>query len=76
MKGRCLWHVTFFAATGAIHPRPRPERTNETEDDGRLAIGDRRAASDDRRPVRAGCPGRCTGVVPAGGLWFVVLFLN
>jgi len=53
-----------------------PERTNETEDDGRSAIGDRRAASDDRRPVHAGCPGRCTGVVPAGGLWFVVLFFN
>jgi hypothetical protein len=46
------------------------ERTNETEADGRSAIGDRRAASDDRRPVRAGCPGRCTGAVPACGLWF------
>ena len=72
MNGGSRAHVVYTHAhttTGAIYPCPRPERTNETEDDDRRsAIGDRRAASDERRPVRTGCPGRCTGAVPAGGV--------
>jgi len=78
-------HVVFthtHTTTGAIHPRPRPDRTNERDQprttigDRRSAIGELRATIADRcaRAVWGGAPGRCRLVVC--GLWFYFLNKN